>query len=61
VINFVNLKIKSDQFFGGTHRGRMCVRMFIGVSAHTCMNICVCTIFLKKIRKYHDIAQGDGN
>jgi hypothetical protein len=49
VTNFVNLKIKSDQFFGGTHRDRMCVRMFIGVSAHTYINICVCTIFLKKI------------
>jgi hypothetical protein len=24
------------------------VRMFIGVSAHTCMSICVCTVFLKK-------------
>jgi hypothetical protein len=26
----------------------MCVRVFIGVSAHTCINICVYTEFLKK-------------
>jgi hypothetical protein len=25
----------------------VCVRVFIGVSAHTCMIICVCTVFLK--------------
>jgi hypothetical protein len=33
VIDFVNLKIKSAQFFGGGHRSRVCVRVFIGVSA----------------------------
>jgi hypothetical protein len=27
---------------------RMCVHVFIGVSARTCMSICVCTVFLKK-------------
>jgi hypothetical protein len=42
MIDFVNLKIKSAQSFRGAHRGRMCVRVFIGVSAHTCMSICVC-------------------
>jgi hypothetical protein len=26
----------------------MCVRVFIGVSARTCMDIYVCTMFLKK-------------
>jgi hypothetical protein len=46
--DFVNLKIKPTQSFGGAHRGRMCVRVFIGVSARTCMSICVCTVFLKK-------------
>jgi hypothetical protein len=24
------------------------MHMFIGVSAHTCMSICVCSVFLKK-------------
>jgi hypothetical protein len=48
VTDFVNLKIKLVQSFGGAHRGRMCVRVFIGVSARTCMSICICTVFLKK-------------
>jgi hypothetical protein len=26
----------------------MCVRVFIGVSAHMCISIYVCTVFLKK-------------
>jgi hypothetical protein len=39
--DFVNLKIKPTQSFGGAHRGRVCVRVFIEVSARTCMNICV--------------------
>jgi hypothetical protein len=48
VTDFVNLKIKPVQSFGGAHRGRVCVRVFIEVSARTCMIICVCTVFLKK-------------
>jgi hypothetical protein len=48
VTDFVNFKIKPAQSFGGAHRGRICVRVFIGVSARTCMSICVCTLFLKK-------------
>jgi hypothetical protein len=48
VTNFVNLKIKPTQSFGGAHRGRVCVSVLIGMSAHTCMSICVCTVFLKK-------------
>jgi hypothetical protein len=48
VIDFVNLRIKSAQSFRCAYRGRGCVRVFIGVSAHTCMSICVCTVFLKK-------------
>jgi hypothetical protein len=47
--DFVNLKIKSAQSFGGAYKGIMYVRVFIGVSAHTCMSICVCTVFLKKM------------
>jgi hypothetical protein len=49
VINFMNLKIKPTQSFECSHRGRMCVYMFIGVSARTYINICVCTVFLKKL------------
>jgi hypothetical protein len=46
VTDFVNLKIKPAQSFGGAHRDRVCV--FIGVSTHTCMSIYICTMFLKK-------------
>jgi hypothetical protein len=48
VTDFVNLKIKPAQFFGGAHRGRVCVLVFIGVSDRACMSIYVCTVFLKK-------------
>jgi hypothetical protein len=49
VTDFVNLKIEPAQSFGGAHRDRLCVRVFIVVSAHTCINICVCIVFLKKM------------
>jgi hypothetical protein len=48
VTDFVNLKIKPTQYFGCAHRGRVYVRVFIGVSAHMCMSICVYIVFLKK-------------
>jgi hypothetical protein len=48
VIDFVNLKIKLAQSFEGAHRDRVCVHMFIGVSARTCMSIYIYTVFLKK-------------
>jgi hypothetical protein len=48
VTDFVNLKIKSAQSFGCAHRDRICVYVFIGVSARTYMSTCVCTVFLKK-------------
>jgi hypothetical protein len=47
--DFVNLKIKPTQSFGCAHRSRTYVRVFIEVSAHMCINICVYTIFLKKL------------
>jgi hypothetical protein len=47
VTDFKNLKIKPTQSFGGAHRGRVCVHVFIEMSAHTCMSICVFTVFLK--------------
>jgi hypothetical protein len=30
------------------HKGKMCVHVFIGMSVHTYMSICICTVFLKK-------------
>jgi hypothetical protein len=48
VADFVNLTIKPVQSFRGAHKGRVCIRMFIRVSAHMCMSICVYTVFLKK-------------
>jgi hypothetical protein len=41
VTDFVNLKIKPAQLFGGAHIG---YRVLIGMS----INICVCIMFLKK-------------
>jgi hypothetical protein len=46
--DFVNLKIKPAQFFRCAHRGRVCVLIFIEVSARTCMSIYICIVFLKK-------------
>jgi hypothetical protein len=48
VTNFVNLKIKPAQSFRCARKGRVCERVFIGVSARTCMSICVCNVFLPK-------------
>jgi hypothetical protein len=48
VTDFVNLKIKPVQSFGGAYRGKMCIRIFIGVDDYTCMNICIYTVFQKK-------------
>jgi hypothetical protein len=48
VTDFVNLKIKPAQSFEGTHRSKVFVCMFIGVSTHTCISIYVYTVFLKK-------------
>jgi hypothetical protein len=48
VTDFVNLKIKSAQFFRDAYRGRLCVRVFIRVSGRTCISIYVCTVFLTK-------------
>jgi hypothetical protein len=50
VVDFVNIKIKPTQSFRDAHRGRICVRVFIGVNICTCMIIYVCTVFLKKKR-----------
>jgi hypothetical protein len=39
VTDFVNLKIEPAQSFRGSHRGKVCVHIFIGMSAHTCMDV----------------------
>jgi hypothetical protein len=36
------------QSFRCAHKGRMYVRVFIGVSAHTCMRICILYCVSKK-------------
>jgi hypothetical protein len=41
VTDFVNLKIKPTQSFRGDYRGRVCICVFIGMDARTCMNICI--------------------
>jgi hypothetical protein len=46
--DFINLKIKSTQYFRCVYRDMMCVRVFIEVSAHTYINLYICTVFLKK-------------
>jgi hypothetical protein len=43
-----SFKIKPTQYFGDAHGGRVCVPMFIRISANKCMSIYVCTVFLKK-------------
>jgi hypothetical protein len=37
------------QSFGGAHRGRVCVRVFIGVSARACCELALYCVILKKI------------
>jgi hypothetical protein len=47
IIDFVNLKIKPVQSFRVTHKDRVCIYIFIGINANTCMNIYIFTVFLK--------------
>jgi hypothetical protein len=50
VTDFLNLKIKSVQYFRCAYRSRVCVPMFIGMSAYTYMSILSVLCFLKKLR-----------
>jgi hypothetical protein len=50
VIDFVNLKIKSAQSFRCAYSDRKCVCIFIGMSAHIYISICVLYCVLKKRR-----------
>jgi hypothetical protein len=52
MIDFVNFKIKLIQSFRCAYRFRLCVYIFVEVSAHTCIRICVYTIFLKNNHYY---------
>jgi hypothetical protein len=45
LIDFVNLKIKPAQSFRSSHRSRMHICMFIGMSTHKYMSIYVYTVF----------------
>jgi hypothetical protein len=56
VTDFVNLKIKSTQFFRGAHKGMVYVRLFIGISAHMCMSIYIYTLFFNKKSLYKSIS-----
>jgi hypothetical protein len=40
--DFVNLKIKLVQSFKCDHSDTVCVHVFIEMSIHMCMSICVC-------------------
>jgi hypothetical protein len=48
VTDFVNLKIKSAQYFRCVHKCIMYVHKFIGINALTCRIICIYIVFLKK-------------
>jgi hypothetical protein len=54
VTDFMNLKIKSVQSFGYAHKGMVYVHVFIKMSTHTCIRICICTVFLKNPAKIRD-------
>jgi hypothetical protein len=54
VINFVNHKIKLTQSFEYAHKYRMCVHVFIGMSTHTCIRICV---YKKKDHTYDGVKE----
>jgi hypothetical protein len=49
VTDFVNLKIKSAQSFRSGYRSRIYMCMFIGISVHTCINMYIYIVFLRKI------------
>jgi hypothetical protein len=50
VTDFMNLKIKLTQSSRGAHMSRVCMRVFIQMSAHMCMIICICTVFIPEVK-----------
>jgi hypothetical protein len=61
VTDFVNLKIKPTQSFEGAHRGRVCMHVFIGVSARTYMSICILHLYCVSQKKIDDVDAQIGN
>jgi hypothetical protein len=45
VTDFMNLKIKSTQYFRCAHKDMIYARKFIGINTHTCMSICTYIVF----------------
>jgi hypothetical protein len=56
--DFMNFKIKLVQSFRCAYRDRMYIYIFIEVSAHTYINICIYTIFLKKEKRIEGRKEG---
>jgi hypothetical protein len=48
VTDFVNFKIKLTQSFKCTHRGRVCIRVFIGVSSYIYIYEYLCLYCISK-------------
>jgi hypothetical protein len=55
VIDFMNLKIKLAQSFRGAHKSKVYMRVFIGVSNHTCIKI-LCFLEEKNLKKKEEKA-----
>jgi hypothetical protein len=47
MIDFVNINIKLTQSFGDAHRDKICIHVFIEISAHIYMSIYVYIVFKK--------------
>jgi hypothetical protein len=55
--DFVNLKIKSSQFFKGGHTNRIHIYIYVNDHIYIYINICIYIIFLKKIELYKNLCQ----
>jgi hypothetical protein len=44
VTSGISSNLSGAQFFKGAHRGRVCVRVFIGVSVRACCERLRCTV-----------------
>jgi hypothetical protein len=59
VNDFINFKIKSAQSFKCAYRVKIYIRMFIEISTHTYISICVYTVFLKNMHEFASISDYD--
>jgi hypothetical protein len=50
VTDFVSLKIKPTQSFGCAHKNKVCARIFIELSIHMFISICVYSVLKKVIQ-----------